>query len=309
MQIGFLVRRTAALTPRWTTTHWIAAASTMGHTVWVFDDRDLLLDQGRWTARCYRLRRAVTPAEVGSYLGATTARRRRVRVEGLDLLLLRASPDPSLLALALTLQEAGIRVVNAPAGILAVSHKSWLASQRDLPTPPTVVTSRIGDAHAAHQAWGDVVVKPDRGSGGRAVNRVRAGDHEALDTAFHEAIASGGRVIVQPLLDGSGGEKRLLWCDGEIVGGYVRHAAPGEFRHNMKRGARAAPITLGRADRALGPLLAPKLLPLGVRFVGLDLLGDSLVEVNAANPGGTVYADALHGTQLADSVVRRLVQS
>lgn len=307
MNIGFLVRNTAALTETWTTTHWISAALGRGHRVWVFENRDLMVAEGRWTTRCFGFDRPSDPTEVVRALTRRTASRKRIRMDGLDLLLLRTAPlDASVLAAASSLEQLGVRVVNAPLGVLTVSHKSWLAAQ-DLPIPPTLVTSYKSEARHALETWGDVVVKPDRGSGGSLVARVHADEEELLEEAFDAARGRGGRVILQPLLDGSDGERRLLWCDGEILGGYVRRASTTDFRHNLKQGATPSPIELGAADRELGPRLLPLLRPLGIRFAGLDVLSERLVEVNAVNPGGTVYADALHGTRLADAVMQRLV--
>ncbi|MCA9567413.1 MAG: hypothetical protein KC656_06200 [Myxococcales bacterium] len=308
MHIGFLVRSPTALTEAWTTTHWMAAALAHGHHVWVLGNRDLLVDERGWSSRCSALSAPLDPAGVAAQLAGRRARRTRIDLMALDVLLLRTAPlDPAVLAAAVALEQRGLRVVNAPLGVLAVSHKSWLASL-DLPTPPTVVTSYRGDAHAAHGTWGDVVVKPDRGSGGALVTRVRRGDVEGLDDAFTAAAGPRGRVVIQPLLDGSRGERRLLWCDGEIVGGYLRTSAAGDFRHNLKQGATASRVELSAADLALGPLLTPHLAPLGIRFAGLDVLSERLVEVNALNPGGTVFADALHGTRLAEAVMGRLLE-
>ena len=307
MHIGFLVRNTAALTTSWTTTHWIAAALQLGHRVWVFENRDITVEDGAWTARVFCLEQPLSVDGVVDGLVRRTARRKRIRLDRLELLLLRTAPlDPAVLAVASALEQLGVQVVNRPMGILTVAHKSWLAAQ-DLPIPPTLVTTFKGDAHRIHGLWGDVVVKPERGSGGALVERVRADDSEGLDLAFEAARGRGGRVVVQPLLDGSAGERRLLWCDGEILGGYLRTAPEGDFRHNLKQGATPSAIELSVADRALGPALAPLLTPLGVRFAGLDVLSERLVEVNALNPGGTVFADALHGTRLAEAVMRRLV--
>ena len=226
------------------------------------------------------------------------------------MLLLRAAPlDDAILAFAAVARDRGVPVINDPAGVLAVSHKAWLASAVGAPVPPAVVTRSRASAHLfyAEQDRG-VVVKPGRGSGGRGVSRVAPRNAEALDAAFEEASGAGdGYVVVQRYLpEGDNGEKRLVWVDGEVLGGYLRRRADGEFRHNLKRGGIAEATEITEQDRAIGASIAPALRRIGIRFAGLDVIGTWLVEVNALNPGGAFHADRLGGTRIADAVLDRL---
>jgi glutathione synthase len=94
--------------------------------------------------------------------------------------------------------------------------------------------------------------------------------------------------------------------DGALIGGYLRRRAPGEFRHNLKRGATAEATTVSDSDRQVVEPLTPHLLRAGVRLAGLDLIGPWLVEVNALNPGGAFHTDRWSGTQLASQIVTAL---
>lgn len=312
MQIGVAVKSTSALTSTWTTCALIAAARRQGHAVWVFEGGDLAVAHGTASARASHLApdQDAGDDEVARTLRSRTAPRRSVRLDELDLLFLRSAPlDPSLLAFALHAESHGVEVVNRPLGVLQLAHKSWLASL-DVPTPTTLVTRSRGAAHEFHQTRGPVVVKPNRGSGGVGVSRVAVGDPAGMDDAFSAARRAGdGLVVVQDYVVSSGGEKRLVWCDGEVIGGYVRQPAVGDFRHNLRQGATPHRTALDPADHAIGAALAPHLRASGIRLAGLDVLGGLVVEVNAVNPGGTVHADALHGTHLADRVVRSLTGS
>ncbi len=80
-----------------------------------------------------------------------------------------------------------------------------------------------------------------------------------------------------------------------------------EFRHNLKRGATALATEVTQADLMVVSSIAPALGRAGIRFAGLDVIGEHLIEVNALNPGGTYHADRLHGTHLSDAVLERLV--
>jgi glutathione synthase len=160
----------------------------------------------------------------------------------------------------------------------------------------------------ASQPFG-VIVKPARGSGGRHVSRVPPFAGAMLDEAFDIArLATDGYVVVQAYVeDADLGEKRLVWLDGAIIGGYLRRRAPGEFRHNLKRGGQAEPTEITATDRQIGRALAPHLLDAGVRLAGLDVLGSTVIEVNALNPGGAFHADRLSGgTSVGEQVLDRL---
>ena len=233
------------------------------------------------------------------------------RIENLDLLLLRCTPLPTEAVTWATLAaRAGVRVVNDPLGALVVSHKGWLAAQPRATTPETICTRSVATAEAfARDAPAGVVVKPARGSGGARVRRVPRSAHDLFESAFVSALAAGGDVIVQHYLpQAAAGEKRLLWLDGSVVGGYLRTRFRGEFRHNLKRGGLPTRTSITSADRGLVAPLSPALLAEGIRFAGIDVIGDHLIEVNAVNPGGMYHADRLDGTTLSDRILCQLAR-
>lgn len=310
MRIGFVITRGASLDVTWTTPALIMAALARGHQVRLLERTDFEIDgSGQLVARVWCLDPPGPSLEaLIRGLSRRTIRRSYVAVSKLDLLFMRSTPlNMDLLSFALMAQEQGVRVVNDPAGMLRVSSKAWLAGVPDVPTPATLVTRSAGAAAVFFRAHGRVVVKPARGSGGRSVSRVDAGRTRQFDQAFATARRRGGFVVVQAYLPDAGeGEKRLLWLDGHILGGYLRRRAPGEFRHNLKRGAQAVPATVTDDERALLAPLAPHLLRAGIRFAGLDLIGSHLVEVNAVNPGGTFHTDRLTGSRHAHTVIEHL---
>jgi len=244
-------------------------------------------------------------------LNRRVARRTYVDIGRLDLMLLRSAPlTPDLLTFAALARDLGVRVINDPDGIMRVNSKAWLAHLPDVPTPDSLVTRSAAAAGVFYDAQrGGVVVKPARGSGGRAVSFVPPRQNRQFERAFETARRPGGHVVVQAYLPAAEvGEKRLLWLDGHILGGYLRRRAPGEFRHNLKQGATAEPTQVTDGERALLAPLAPHLLKAGIRFAGLDLIGDHLVEVNALNPGGTFHTDRLSGSRHAATVIQHFEQ-
>ena len=309
MDIGFAIPRATAIDGTWTTIHLARAALRRGHRVLFIEPFDHEVD-----ARGRSMIRAATfdspqrdPEHMARTLRNRHARRVHLRLEQLDRLLIRAAPlDLSILTFAMLARERGVPVINDPGGAILVSHKAWLAAVPGAPCPRTIVTRRSGAAHVFYSAQPHgVIVKPARGSGGRGVGRVGPGRPDALDRAWADASARGdGYVVVQSYVPAAEeGEKRLVWLDGEVLGGYLRRRSTGEFRHNLKHGATAVPTQVTPTERALIARVSPALLAAGIRLAGLDLIGELLTEVNALNPGGVYHTDRLQGTHLADRII------
>lgn len=312
MRMGIVVNRAASMDATWTTIHLAAAALARGHDVRFIERGDFEIDRrGNLSARAHAFEPPGPPAEdLVRALLDRSAPRRTLDVARLELLLLRVAPlDSAVLTFASLARDRGVAVVNDPDGILRVSNKAWLAAQVDVPMPASLVTRSEGAAEIFHsQEPQGIVVKPTRGSGGRSVAHVARGNRRALREAFAAARESGdGYVVLQSYLPAAeDGEKRLVWLDGDIIGGYLRRRAPGEFRHNLKRGASAEPAPVTEEDRDLAGRLARPLLQAGVRLVGLDVIGGQVTEVNAMNPGGTFHSDRLTGSRLAERIIEKL---
>jgi glutathione synthase len=312
VRLGFIISRAAAVDETWTTVALAVAALQAGHQVRVMERGDLEVDgRGRLVARGFVFEDPGARAEhIADSLRGGWADRRFVDVERLDVVLLRSAPmTADLISFAQMLKDRGVRVVNDPDGLGRVSSKAWLASLPDVPTPPTVVTrSLVAATQFYRQQRRGCVIKPSRGSGGRGVVYVPPGQRNRLDEAFEICARWDAPVVVQAYLEAAAdGEKRLLWLDGQIIGGYLRSRAPGEFRHNLKCGGSASGSEVIDEEKSLLQPLAPHLIRLGIRFAGLDLIGKHLIEVNAVNPGGTFHADRLSGTTHAQTVVQRLL--
>ncbi len=314
MRIGFAITRAASVESTWTTVGLASAALDRGWEVRFIEPWDFEVDPvGHLIARAHAFSEPTDRDTLAESLSTRQAPRRFVDLDRLDLLLLRAAPlHTGVLTFASLAQERDVRVVNDPAGLLRVSHKSWLAAQPGARTPATVVTrSRAAIALFYDRRPSGVVIKPARGSGGRGVSFVEASNPAALDAAFDAAKKVGdGYVVAQAYLSAARqGEKRLLWLDGEVLGGYLRRRAPGEFRHNLKQGGVPEPARVSSTDRELVTQISPALLSAGIRFAGLDVIGDHLIEVNALNPGGAFHTDRLNGTNLAETIMGQLAQA
>ena len=313
MRIGFAISRASVMDATWTTISLAVAALRQGHKVRFIEPWDWeILSNGSFSARAHAFDKPIGPARMARSLVHRLAPRKQLPVSSLDYLMVRASPwNPTIASFAQMAEFAGIRVVNPISCLQAVHHKGWLASQTGIPTPRSLCTRSRAAAHLfLDEKPSEVLLKPAVGSGGRLISRIRQGDHEMLDLAWDEISGKyTGHIIVQQFIaDFDRGEKRLVWLDGEILGGYLRLRAPGEFRHNLKRGGRAIATSITEGERAAVAKLSPRLQQLGTRLAGLDLINQQITEVNVLNPGGAYHTDRLTGSNLSDTIMSRLCQ-
>lgn len=194
-------------------------------------------------------------------------------------------------------------VVNSPAGLRDANEKLFGLREPDL-MPPTLVTADRAQIREAVHRWGRAVLKPTDAMAGRGILMLCPDDANLpsiLDSATERGTV---HVVVQQwVATADSGDRRVIVLDGEPLG-VIRRVAEGEdFRCNMAAGAgvRADLVTL--ADQLLCERLAPHLRALGLYFVGLDIIGDWLTEVNVTSPTGVREIDALSGTQLAHDVI------
>ena len=311
MRIGIVLSNAASVTPTHTTVHLAVAALARGHAVRILEPWDLEVDaRGRVRGRAHLFDAPCTREELVAALHARSAVRRHVEVDRFDVLLLRCNPlDLAVIGFAQLAAAAGVRVWNDPSALLRTSHKAWVATLDGVPRPRTIVTrSRATiEAFASNCAEG-IVIKPARSCGGKGVTVLRGRRRPKLDAALVDAERYGdGYVVVQEYLPAAVfGEKRLLWLDGALLGGYLRQRAPGELRHNLKNGATPMPSPLTAADHALAAALTPHLVRDGVWFAGVDVIGDLVIEVNTLNPGGVYWSEHFSQPDIALRLVASL---
>jgi len=313
MRLVIVISRTSTLEAYYTTVHIAYEALLAKHPVRIVEPWDFEVDSaGRLVTRAHALDAAPPDREaLVELLANRRALRRYVELTPADTMLLRVNPlDPAVLAFAQLAQLAGVAVHNDPNTLMLTGHKGYLATLDGVERPATMVTRSRATARlfAEDQVHG-VVIKPARASGGRGVSLVRQlGQDRAFDVAFDAARRIGdGYVVVQEYLPGAAaGEKRLVWLDGEVIGGYLRSRAPGDFRHNLARGGSPQACAITSQEHALVADISPFLIRDGVWFAGLDVIDGRIVEVNTLNPGGVHYGDTLNGTQMAARIVRHL---
>jgi glutathione synthase len=195
-------------------------------------------------------------------------------------------------------------MVNSPSGVRNANEKLFALRVPEL-GPPTLVTADRDMIRDAVGEWGRAVLKPTDGMAGRGILVLEPDDPNLasiLDTATGRGQV---QVVVQRWLPESAyGDRRVIVLDGRPVGVVRRVArAAGEFRCNMAAGAAAVADTVTQRDHEICAGLAPLLREHGLPFVGIDVIGDRLTEVNVTSPTGIREIDALTGSHLAGDVI------
>jgi len=208
----------------------------------------------------------------------------------IDVVLLRQDPPFDLAYITTTHVLEKVHphtlVVNNPTEVRNAPEKLFVTQFQGL-QPPTLITSDADALHDFHERHGDMVLKPLYGGGGSGVVKLKAGDPN-LD-ALLELHAAIGRepVIAQKFIPAvSKGDKRVLLIDGEPVGAINRIPAEGQVRSNLARGGRADAVELNDRDREICRIIGPELKRRGLIFVGIDVIGDYLTEINVTSPTG-----------------------
>lgn len=246
----------------------------------------------------------------------TETERECVRLADFEAVLMRKDPpfDIEYVAATWLLEQAereGARVFNRPRALRDHSEKLVLAEFAHL-APPSLVTrdtARIDDFIECEK---DVILKPLDGMGGRGIFRVRRDDPNR--NAIIEALSGEGRnsIMAQCYLPAiAEGDKRILLIDGEpIPYALARIPQAGETRANLAAGGRGEGVPLTERDRWICEQVAPRLREMGLLFVGLDVIGDWLTEINVTSPTCARELDAQFGLdiggELMAAIERRL---
>lgn len=205
--------------------------------------------------------------------------------------------DTHILGLA---QRAGALVVNDPQGLRDMNEK-LAALEFPQCTPPTVVSREATVLKAFLAEHGDAVLKPLDGMGGRSIFRVRAGDPNT--NVILETLTAGGRELAMAqryLPEITEGDKRILLIDGVPVDYCLARIPQGdEFRGNLAAGGKGRGQPLSERDRWIAAQVGPEMKRRGMVFVGLDVIGDYLTEVNVTSPTCIREIDAQFGINIA----------
>jgi len=187
-------------------------------------------------------------------------------------------------------------VVNDPASVRNAPEKLFVLDYPEL-MPPTMVTRRLDEAMAFRERHGEIVVKPLYGNAGTAVFHI--GKADANLPALIEMFGHVWRepFMVQKFLpDVSAGDKRIVLVDGVATGAINRLPKAGEIRSNLAAGGSAYATELSPREQMICAAIGPELARRGLIFVGIDVIGGYLTEINVTSPTGIVAIDRFNGT-------------
>jgi glutathione synthase len=203
--------------------------------------------------------------------------------------------DENFITATWILDRAGTLVLNDPAGLRGLNEKLSMLVFPEL-IPDTRLLRTIAELRAAlAEMGGSMIVKPLLGHGGREVLQARVGDPN-LSTLLEIATADETRwtIAQQFIPDAIYGDKRILLVEGEPIGAVLRVPAAGELRDNFHAGGKPAATELSERDREICAAIGPWLREHGQFFVGIDVLGRYLTEINVTSPTGMQEINRLH---------------
>jgi glutathione synthase len=269
-------------------------AQARGHRLFYYTPDRLALEEGRVTARGW-------PVEVRRVRGDhfTLGPEATIDLAGQDVVWLRQDPpfDMGYITTTHILDRIhpGTLVVNDPFWVRNYPEKLLVLGFPEL-TPPTTIARDLATLREFKARHGDIILKPLYGNGGAGVFRLDPNDRNF--NALYELFTGINRepLIAQKFVpDVSQGDKRIILVDGEAVGGINRVPPEGETRSNLHIGGRAEKLELTERDReicaAIGPLLRDK----GQVFVGIDVIGGWLTEINVTSPTGLQELERFDG--------------
>lgn len=268
-------------------------AQKRGHRVLVIDPDDLGVRNGRPTAVA---RGATLRREVGNHCDLEAPRAVDLDAD-VDVVLQRKDP-PVDAAYVTATQILGLcreaRVLNRPAGILTANEKLTACRYPELMTDTLVTRERDALLGFLDELGGEMILKPLDGKGGEGIFHVRKDDRN-LFSILEQSTGFGLRPVMAQryLPDVRTGDKRILLVDGEPIGAVLRVPGADETRSNLHVGGKAAKASLDETDRKIVAALAPMLREEGLFFVGIDVIGGMLTEVNVTSPTGVQEVNAL----------------
>ena len=326
MRIGFVVNDIQTEQPGYTTVRLAMAALNLGHEPWLMGAGDFAYDADD------TIRARAKSVPKGKYkmseafladLQSKKAKMERITVDDLDVLMLRSDPsdDTGLRSWAQATgiifgrvaMRRGVIVVNDPNGLSKAMNKMYFQLFPEEVRPTTIITrdkDEIKDF--AKEQGGNIVLKPLQGSGGQGVFLVRPGDMSNLNQMV-ESVSRDGYVIAQEYLPAAAeGDTRLFLMNGlplRYKGKYAafRRVRTGDdMRSNVHAGGRIRAATITEEHLKIAEIVRPKLVQDGMFLVGLDIVGDKLMEINVFSPGGLGSAQKYEKVNFAHAVIHAL---
>jgi glutathione synthase len=325
MKIGFVVNDVRTEEGVFTTSRLGQAAVNRGHEVWVMGAGDLAYDPDDMV----RARATSVPkqyyANSKSYtadLQGKNAVKRRITIDELDVIMLRNVPSDDYLQRPWATTAAfefvrvamrhGVIVLSDPNGLAKASSKMYFQLFPEEVRPRTLITRDRDEIKHFAKEEGTIVIKPLQGSGGASVFLVRPDDIPNLNQMI-DAVSRDGFVIAQEYLKAAEeGDMRLFVMNGRPLRVKNKYAAfrrvrsGGDMRSNIHAGGSKAAAVIDHAILQIAEIVRPKLVQDGMFLVGLDIVGDKLMEINVFSPGGLGSAQQFEKVNFSIHVIEAI---
>ena len=326
MRIGFFVNNIMTEEPIYTTTRLALAATNRGHNVWLMGAPDFAYDvdesiQAR--ARSVPKNKYKSCETYLADIQGKNAQKERISVDALDVLMLRSDPSSEKgnrswaqaagIIFGRVAMRHGVIVLNDPNGLSKAMNKMYFQLFPEEVRPRTIITQdREEIKKFAKEEGGTIVLKPLQGSGGQSVFLVRPEDRANLNQMI-DAVLRDGYVIAQEYLTAAEeGDTRLFLMNGQPLRYKGKYAAfrrvrsGDDMRSNIHAGGQKQQAEITDTHLRLAEMVRPKLVLDGMFLVGLDIVGDKLMEINVFSPGGLGSARQFEKVNFAHAVIEAL---
>lgn len=326
MRICFAINDLETERPEYTTTRLAVTALAMGHEAWYVDVGEFAYDPDgsiALRARAAPKQKYTSRESFLQELRGDKARRERLKANDLDVILLRNDPASDAVERPWAAQsgvvfgrratQQGVIVLNNPEGLSRAVNKLYFQDFPEEVRPRTLITRDRDDIREfAREQAGPIVLKPLQGSGGQNVFLVRPDDGSNINQMI-EAISRDGYVVAQEYLpEADEGDSRVFMMNGVPLmtkgkyAGVRRLRSGGDMRSNVHAGGTIAPLKMDDRIMKIAEMIRPKLVMDGMFLVGLDIVGDKLMEVNVFSPGGLGSAQEFEKVDFTRTVIEAL---
>lgn len=326
MKIGFVVNDLDTETDSYTTTRLALTALSMGHEAWYIGVADFGYAQDATIIARAHSAPGRKYASGGSYLTALRGEKaavERMSLSELDVVLLRSDPSDDAIErpwaahtgvmFCRRAMRQGLVVLNHPDGLLGALNKMYFQDFPEAVRPRTIITRDPADIKAfAKSEGGKIVLKPLQGSGGQSVFLVSAEGASNLNQMI-DAVSRDGYIVAQEYLPAAEkGDMRMFLMNGVPLMNDGKYAAfrrvrsGGDMRSNITAGGTVKRAKIDDVALKIADMVRPKLVMDGMFLVGLDIVGDKLMEINVFSPGGLGSAELFEETDFTRPVIEAM---
>ncbi len=320
MKLAFIIDPIHRLDPcHDTSVALMEVAQILGHEVWITQVNQLSVVEGKAWAILERVE--LIPIELGTkgWIAANPWYKLSdastfCSLETMDAVFMRTDPPVTVPYLYATyildyIDQHQTLVINSPSGIRAANEKMYALQFTDV-IPETIVTADKETIRKFVEPKGSAILKPLGHKAGEGILILSAGDRNF--NSMIELSTNQGQipVMIQTFIpEAKEGDKRIILLDGKPIGAVNRISGPGEFRNNMATGGSVVKTEITAREQEICAQLAPTLTRDGLIFVGIDVIGGYLTEVNVTSPTGIREIDRLDNTRLGNQVIQWIEQA